>query len=197
MTAARAVVQAWVALHTEDPAAVSALATAQRRLAAGAALTGLDRFRLFELRGVLPDADVVRDSLHRSTQFYNPYKERAIVRTIASQRAPLEGAVAVLVTERGGERRAAAERWWRRETGHTVEVREGVVWALRFDPAVSERERRAHAKSLAVVTDRAHGLLCNPHAQDWAAATEPPLPWMFAPPRRRRAAASPSPGEPA
>ena len=35
--------------------------------------------------------------------------------------------IVVLVTERDGERRPAAERWWRHETGKDIEVREGVA----------------------------------------------------------------------
>jgi hypothetical protein len=197
MRPAKSLAQAWIALNTDDPAAVSALATARERLEAGAALAGLTRWRLVELRGTLPPPDALQDTLHRSTQFYNPYKERAVLRTGASERAPCGGAVAVLVTERGGGRRRAAERWWKHETGRAVEVREGVVWALTFDPALEpdgERARLARAKSLAVLSDRAHGLFCNPHAQDWAAAIDPPLPWMFAPPRRPRRSAHPTPG---
>ena len=78
------------------------------------------------------------------------------------------------------DRRPAAERWWRHETGHKVEVREGLAWALGFEPGVdSARE----AESLAAVEDRATGLLCNPHFQDWRPGTgvSPPWPWLTAP----------------
>ena len=83
----------------------------------------------------------------------------------------------VLVVDRGLERRPAAERWWRHETGQKVEVREGLAWALVFDPGVDAAHEAA---SLAAVEDRAHGLLCNPHFQDWrpGEGAAPPWPWV-------------------
>jgi len=72
---------------------------------------------------------------------------------------PNPGETLVLVLERGGERREGAERWWRHETGERVEVREAVVWALRFDPG---GDAVARAADLAVTHDRAHGLFANP-----------------------------------
>ena len=81
--------------------------------------------------------------------------------------------------DRGDERRAGAERWWRHETDKAIEVREGVAWVLGFEPAV--RDAGAAAEELAVLRDRRHGLLCNPHAQEHRrAAAEIPLPWMSA-----------------
>src|SRR5262249_58024104 len=76
-------------------------------------------------------------------------------------------------------RRAAAERWWRHETGQSIEVREGVAWLLRYE---SEEDASAHAAELAVLDGRRRGLLCNPHAQDHALAAgdEIPLPWIGA-----------------
>ena len=83
----------------------------------------------------------------------------------------------VLVLDRGLERRPAAERWWRHETGGKVAVREGTAWALTFEPG---EDSARSAASLAAVTDRRHGLFSNPHFQDWRAGTgaSPPWPWL-------------------
>uniref|UniRef100_A0A832I1S9 Uncharacterized protein n=1 Tax=Eiseniibacteriota bacterium TaxID=2212470 RepID=A0A832I1S9_UNCEI len=155
--------QAWILLHADDPEAVSALAVARAHLAAGRALAGLRRARLFELRGDLPGREELEDLLHRSTQFYNPHKERCLVRTSPEEPTPAAaGERILLVWERGGERRPAAERWWLHETGRRIEVREGVAWLLALEPGAPARA----VEALAVVGDRAHGLLVNPHAQD-------------------------------
>jgi hypothetical protein len=170
--------QAWIELGSEDPEAMSALAVARERLAAARRLAGLRRLRLFELHGALPAAAAIEDLVHRSTWFYNPHKERCRVRTTA--RPPLEAAAAeqaVLVVERGGARRPAAERWWRHETGAVIEVCGATVWLLRFEPG---EDAAAAARALAVLEGRARGLLCHPGAQDHAiaAASEIPLPWI-------------------
>jgi hypothetical protein len=166
--------QAWVELLSDDPEAISALTVARAHLAAGRGLRSLRRLRLFEITGPLPPLVELEDLLHRSIQFYNPHKERCIVRTAASEPAPLRpDEQAALVFERDGARRGAAERWWRHETGVAVEVREGNAWLFAFDGA-------AHgAEDLTVVRDRRHGLLCNPHAQEcrWTRDAVP-LPWI-------------------
>ena len=174
---AERVAQAWVELRSDDPEAVSAFGIARARLAVGRTLVSLRRLRLFELSGALPERDELEGLLHRSIQFYNPHKERCRVR-LTSGDAPPAGAdeTLVLVTQRGDEERAAAERWWMQQTHTAVEVREGVVWALRFaegtDPGSAARE-------LALLTDRHRGLLCNPHAQTMEVADGPvPLPWI-------------------
>lgn len=171
-------VQAWVEPVAADPEAVSALGVARAHLPAARRLTNLRRVRLIELTGPLPPAADVERLLHRSSQFYNPHKERCVVRAVAGDRPPLaSGEHAVLVTERGGERRGSAERWWRHETGIPVEVREGVAWIMTFD--LPEREARAAVAALTVVQDRQTGLLCNPHAQNHAIAPEAiPFPWI-------------------
>ncbi len=171
--------QAWVRLRADDPEAVSALAVARRSLAAGRALEALDRWRVFELRGALPPKTELEELLHRSSQFYNPHKETCEVRASRRDPAPVAaGSCLVLVTERGGTRRAAAERWWSHVTGAEVEVREGVAWAMRFAEGT---DAEAAAADLAVVRDRAHGLLCNPNAQDHReAGAEVPMPWIEA-----------------
>jgi len=168
--------QAWVELLSDDPEAVSALAVARAHLPAGRALTGLRRMRLLELAGPLPPRRDLEALLHRSIQFYNPHQERCTVRLARADPAPLmPGERAVLVYERGGERRAAAERWWRHETGTQVEVREGVAWALSLEDGDPELE------DLALVRGRRHGLLCNPHSQECRfPAGEIPLDWMAA-----------------
>jgi hypothetical protein len=178
--AAAKVAQAWVELTTDDPEAVSALAVARAHLPAGRALRSLRRLRLFELCGALPERAALEALLHRSIQFYNPHKERCTVRLAAGEPAPLVAdEQVVLVFDRGDERRAGAERWWRHETDKAIEVREGVAWVLGFEPAV--RDAGAAAEELAVLRDRRHGLLCNPHAQEHRrAAAEIPLPWMSA-----------------
>jgi hypothetical protein len=115
--------------------------------------------------------------LHESTQFYNPHKERCTLRSRPSEAGPVgaESAV-VLVVDRDGERRPAAERWWRHETGETVAVREGVAWAMAFDPA---GDAHIHVEELAVLRDARHGLLCNPWSQEAKPAAAPiPLPWI-------------------
>ena len=127
----------------------------------------------------IADPAPVEKILHESTQFYNPHKERCHLRSAARDPVPVSAdEQLVLVTERGGERRGAAERWWQHETGRTVEVREGIVWALTFATA---REAKARAAELVRVRSREHGLFCNPWCQD--ARTEdgkPPLPWIGA-----------------
>ncbi len=172
-----AVAQAWIALLAEDPEAASALAVARRTLAAGRGLGGLRRLRLLELAGRLPERARIETLLHESTQFYNPHKERCQVRLAAEEPVPLAaGERLVLVVERGGLRRGAAERWWLQQTGERIEVHEGIVWALRFaDGADAERG----AAELAELKDAAHGLFCNPHAQEYRlSGAEPPLPWL-------------------
>jgi hypothetical protein len=178
--AAAKVAQAWIELVTADPEAVSALAVVRAHLAAGRAPRRLRRLRVVELVGALPEGARIGELLHRSIQFYNPHKERCVVRLAAADAAPLApGEQAVLVIDRGEERRAAAERWWRHETGKSIEVREGVVWVMTFDSSVADPA--AAARELAVVRDRRHGLFCNPHAQEHAlASAEIPLPWMTA-----------------
>jgi hypothetical protein len=157
------VAHAWVALRAEDPEAASAWGVAREHLEAARPLRGLRRFRVFELRGRLPEGGALEDLLHRSTQFYNPSKERCLVRRDARSPAPVEpGEAVALVVERGGDRRAAAERWWRHETGQRIEVREAVAWVMRFEPGA---DAPGLAGALAVTRDRAHGLFCNPHAQ--------------------------------
>jgi hypothetical protein len=155
--------QAWVTLHADDPEAVSALAVARARLEIGGSLAGLRRARVLELRGRLPGREDVEELLHRSTQFYNPHKERCTVRVEAGDPTPVgRDERVVLVWERGGERRPAAERWWLHETGRRIEVREGVAWLVRLTPGTAP----GRAEELAVVADRGHGLLANPHAQE-------------------------------
>jgi hypothetical protein len=171
------VVQAWVELKSDDPEAVSAFGIARSRLAAGRELVSLRRLRLFELRGPLPARGELETLLHRSIQFYNPHKERCRVR-LADTDSPPVGAdeTLVLVTQRGDEQRPAAERWWKQQTRSSIEVREGIVWALRFADGVQRGEA---TRELALLTDRHRGLLCNPHAQTMEVADGPaPLPWM-------------------
>ena len=179
MTDARAsMIQVYVELRAEDPEAVSALGVARERLAAGRRLRTLRRGRVFEITGALPEPAELDGLLHRSTQFYNPAKERCTLRVEPAAPAPFAADEAlVLVSDRGFERLAAAERWWRHETGAKVEVRAGTVWALSFEPG---EDAAACSASLAAATDRAHGLLSNPHFQDWRAGTgaSPPWPWL-------------------
>lgn len=158
------VAHAWVALRAEDPEAASAYAVARDQLEAARPLRGLRRFRVFELRGALPEGQAMEDLLHRSTQFYNPTKEMCRVCRDGGAMAPVEpGEMVALVVERGGDRRAAAERWWRHETGARIEVREGVAWVMRFEAGVNAP---ALAGELAVARDRRTGLFCNPNAQE-------------------------------
>jgi hypothetical protein len=162
----RKVAQAWIELRSEDPEAASALDVAQRQLTAGQHLRHLRRIRLVELRGRLPARERLEALLHGSTQFYNPHKERCVIRLAEAEAPPLAaGERAVLVVEREGSRRAAAERWWHHETGEQVDVHEGVA--------------SQDAEDLALVRGRRHGLLCNPHSQ-WARWAEGsvPLPWI-------------------
>ena len=175
--------QAWVELRSDDPEALSAFAVARSRLAAGRTLSSLRRVRLFELTGDLPGAEALARHLHASSQFYNPAKERMTLRTQPgdpSPRAP--GDVALLVRERGGERRPAAERWWRHATGGRIEVREARVWLLGFEP---DGPAAARAVPLAELRTRDRGLLCNPHVEACdLQAGEPPLRWIATRSRR-------------
>ena len=189
MSAARARVQAFVELLAGDPEATSARAVARERLAAGRGLVTLRRVRVFELAGDLAGRADVEALLHRSTRFYNPAKERCTVRASEREPAPFSAEeTLVLVVDRGLDRRPAAERWWRHETGARVEVREATAWALGFEPG---EDAAAAAASLAVVQDRRHGLLSNPHFQDWrpGQGSSPPWPWLDRPRRRGKEAA--------
>lgn len=179
------VAQAWVELTRQDPEALSALAVARGNLRAGRGLASLRRLRLFEIRGTLPPREDLAALLHRSIQFYNPHKERCTVRTAAGEAPPVAAEEpVVLVLDRGEERRSGAERWWKHETGRSVEVREAVAWVLGFEPGTPDPA--GAAAELAVLRDRRHGLFCNPHAQEHRVATgEIPLPWMSPPARRR------------
>jgi hypothetical protein len=175
------IAQAWIELRSDDPEAVSALEIARRRVAGGRRLRSLRRIRLFELTGSLPSQAKLADLLHRSTQFYNPHKELCTVRMRGGALPATDATTWVaLVTERDGGRRAAAERWWRHETGENIEVREAVAWVQTFDGPVDE----AAAEELTVLRDRRHGLLCNPHAQQWSlSGADVPLPWIRVEPR--------------
>jgi hypothetical protein len=178
MAAARdRVAQAWIELTSRDPEAVSALAVARAELEAGEGLEELRRLRVIEVCGPLPARARLEELLHRSTQFYNPNKERCTLRCEAHDPPPVAAdSRVVLVTERGGDRLPAAERWWRGETGEKIEAREGVAWVLRFANAASAAGRAA---DLAVLRDRRHGLLCNPHSQHCRlSGAEVPLPWL-------------------
>ncbi|MEQ1834553.1 MAG: hypothetical protein ABL977_16020 [Candidatus Eisenbacteria bacterium] len=186
-TAAKTLLQAYIELRAEDPEATSALTVARERLAAGRSLRALRRVRVFELLGELPARAEVEALLHRSTRFYNPAKERCTLRASASDPAPFRAEEAlVLVVDRGLERRTAAERWWKHETGAKVEVREGTAWALEFEVGT---DATAAAAALAAVGDRAHGLLSNPHFQDWrpGPGAAPPWPWVHGRPAPVRA----------
>jgi hypothetical protein len=169
--------QAWVALSAVDPQAASALTVARRALAAGRGLAGLRRWRLFELRGPLPDRPRLEEMLHRSIRFYNPNKERCVVRLGADEPAPLSGSErAVLVVDRGAARRPAAERWWLHESGERIEVREAVAWGLRFDPGV---DAATAAAELTILRGTDSGLFCNLQAQDHRqSGADVPLPWI-------------------
>lgn len=171
--------QAWIELRAHDPAAVSALGVARARLAAGRGLRGLRRFRVIELDGALPARDAIEAHLHESTWFYNPHKESCTVRTAEDEAVPdAAGAETILVLERGGTRRAAAERWWRHETGRRVTVREAVAWVLEFGP---DADGPAAARSLMTVRGAAEGLFANPHAEAAACASGTiPLAWITA-----------------
>lgn len=167
-----ATAQAWVSLRSEDPEAASAFGVARERLAAARSLCELRRYRVFELRGALPATERLESLLHRSTQFYNPGKERCRVRRDTDECSPVRaGDVVALVAERGGDRRTAAERWWRHETGERIEVREGVAWVMRFEPAAGSE---ALAAELAIARGRDAGLFCNPNSQVVDVVAGPP-----------------------
>ncbi|MEO5988486.1 MAG: hypothetical protein ABIU54_03645 [Candidatus Eisenbacteria bacterium] len=186
MNAQKQVAQAFIEMRASDPEASSALSVAQANMEAGRGLVGMRRVRVFELAGPLPPHAELIELLHRSNQFYNPSKERCVVRAETSDASPcVAGEQWVLVFERGGERRAGAERWWRHETGSRIEVREGVAWALRFAPGV---DASASAEDITVTRDRRHGLLCNPNFQEWRPAPETgtvPMPWIATKPISR------------
>ena len=192
------VAQAWIEPLADDPEAISALAVARERLPAGRALEGLRRMRIFELSGALPERASLGELVHRSIQFYNPAKERCTLRLDPLEAAPLAAdEIGVLVLERGGERRAAAERWWRHETGESAEIREGIAWVMRLANR-SQAERAA--EDLTILRGREHGLLCNPHWQQARiAALEIPLPWIAGeePARGRGRSRSATPDRPA
>jgi hypothetical protein len=175
------IAQAWIELRSDDPEAVSALEIARRRVAGGRRLRSLRRIRLFELTGSLPSQAKLADLLHRSTQFYNPHKELCTVRMRGGALPATDATTWVaLVTERDGGRRAAAERWWRHETVRTSR-------SARPSPGFKRsmvRWTKAAAEELTVLRDRRHGLLCNPHAQQWSlSGADVPLPWIRVEPR--------------
>lgn len=169
----------FVELRASDPEAVSALQVAREHLEGGARLEGLRRWRVFELHGELPDRPELAARLDRSTQFLNPAKERCVIVAGPDDRAPFApNEASVLVFDRGGERRAAAERWWRHDGGGRIEVREGVAWALAFAGGAPNAE---DVEAVAVTTSRSRGLLCNPHSQEWRwmpAGMAPPPDWI-------------------
>ncbi len=169
------VAQAWIELLAPDPAAVSALAVMRARLDAGGEVVTLKRMRLMELRGPLPTRPRLERLLDASSQFFNPHKERCILRNSGREPAPVPaGARVVVVTEREGDRRPAAERWWLHETGRDIEVREGVAWILEFSPGAGRS-----TADLVVLRDRRHGLLCNPLSEDHRIGSgRLPLPWL-------------------
>lgn len=175
--------QAWIELLADDPESLSALQVARDRMPGGRHLTRLRRLRLIELSGPLPRADEQEALLHGSIQFYNPNKERCTLRTTEEDAVPIRaGEQAVLVLERGGERRPAAERWWRHVTEQSIEVREGTVWALVFEGAGDPVDQM---RDLVTLRDRRHGLLCNPIAQEARFAEGAiPIPWMKKAPRK-------------
>ena len=182
------VAQAWISLHAEDPEAVSALAVARARLAAGHEIIALNRLRLIELRGPLPSRPRLERLLHGSIQFYNPHKERCEARTTTGEAGPaLAGRHGVVVTERGGDRRPAAERWWLHETGACIEVREGTAWRIEIVSG-----SKFVLDDLITVRDRRHGLLCHPRSQEARVASgRIPLPWI-SPPLDTASAVSPN-----
>lgn len=156
------VMQAWVTLRADDPEAASAWSIGRTL---DARLVSLRRSRLIEIHGSSLDVAAALALLHASTQFYNPHKQRCVVRARAGDPIPGDAdPVYVAVWERGGERRRAAERWWLHETGDAVEVHEATVWELRSDPP---SEREAVAVSLTLLRDARHGLFCNPWSQEF------------------------------
>jgi hypothetical protein len=171
--------QAWIELNADDPEAMSAQWVAHRQLDAGREVARLKRWRLFELNGRLPTRPRLERLLHESTQFYNPHKERCLLRLRRNDPAPVGDADhLILVTELEAERRPAAERWWLHETGKPIEVLEAIVWAVSFG-AGTPAAQRAWTEDLAVARERSHGLFCNPLRQ--SAKTEtglPPVPWI-------------------
>jgi hypothetical protein len=178
MTRKRSVAQAWIERTTADPEATSAWSVARAHLGAGRTLVSLRRLRLFELAGLLPARATLEKLLHRSIQFYNPIQERCTLRAATDETPPLRPRErALLVFERGEERRGGAERWWRHETGKEIEVREGVAWLMTFEG--SPAQAAGAMDELAELRDRRHGLLCNPHAQEMRRAADGiPLPWF-------------------
>lgn len=170
-------VQAWIEPIADDPEALSALEVARRALPASLRLRSLRRMRLMEITGPLKEGWDVGERLHESTQFYNPHKERVFLRQSTADLTPGSAEERlVLIRERGGERRAAAERWWRHVTGDPVQVREATVWLVTPESAETAT---ALLGELVELRDRHHGLLCNPHSQDreLASATVP-VPWL-------------------
>jgi hypothetical protein len=171
-----------VTLLAADPEAISALGVARRALEAGRRLAAVRRMRLLELRGSLPPRAALEDLLHRSIQFYNPHKERCVVRLDPVEPAPvLADEQVVLVFERGRPRWTAAERWWLHETGQRIEVYAGAAWALSF---MAGADATAAAAALASLRSMTHGLFCNPNAQEHRLSdAHVPLPWLL--PERR------------
>ncbi len=183
--APRVTAQAWIESIADDPEAISAFAVARRTLAAGAGLAGLRRARLIEIDGALPGRAELAARLHDSTRFYNPHKERCHLRITESDPPPFgAGEAAALVFDRDGERRTASERWWKRVTGTAVKVREGTAWIA---AAASGRSAEEVLGELLEVTDLRHGLLVNPHAQDFRPPRAViPLRWFDSRPLRRK-----------
>jgi len=176
-TGSPAVLQAWIEPRSDDPEALSAWSVARARLSGARGLAELRRARLVEIRGSRRAAVQAAELLHASTQFYNPHKERCTLRTSAGDPVPAAADARLLrVRDVAGDRRPAAERWWRHETGEEVEVREATVWMLRVEPGA---DAAACAEALGVVRDARHGLLCNRWSQTLrVSAVPPPLPWI-------------------
>ncbi len=168
--------QAWVELRAVDPAAQTAFQAMRAHLKPGHGLRGVRRARMLELCGKLPPRSRLEELLHRSIQFYNPHKETCVVRRALRDRLPVEPEdTTVVVWDREGSRSGAAERWLLHETGRAVEVWETTVWVLAWEPSILARDRLAGTKELAVLRDRRHGLLANPHAEEARIFAGPPV----------------------
>lgn len=180
------IAQAWILPVSDDPEAVSALGVARRFLGA-TDLRGLRRARLIEIEGDLPPAAELASYLHDSTRFYNPNKERCHLRLSNSDPVPFgPGERAVLVFDRGGERREGSERWWKRTAGGRVRVREGTAWIVEGADAAASV---LWLDALTEVRGAGRGLLCNPHAQESRRAGDAvPLGWFAARAGKRREA---------